>query len=158
MQRLYKISKGHYIFSVILPALLTLGLMIWSLYWIIVDAKTTFRLSLLSLSGLMFFDYVVALSHTQMVTIDDNQISFQSLGRVHTYAWDDIVRINIRPVSLNKRIYVRINDASILKGRYWLHLDFMENGQELRDYLEALMESRHPKLKNLNQSSFNKTK
>lgn len=158
MQQSYKLKQSHYVLGVVLPTILTAGLIVWMLFLIISQQSTSFRLSLLALSTIMFFDYLVSLSHPNQIEMDGNSITFSSLNRSHVYSLDEIKKINIRPVSLNKRIYVRINGAGLLKGRYWIHLDYIENSQQLREYLERLVDERHPKLKNFNRNSFDKTK
>lgn len=158
MQQKYKLKQSHYILGVVLPTILTVGLIVWMLFLIISLQSTSFRLSLLILSTIMFFDYFVALSHPNQIEIDENHISFSSLNRSHVYSFDEIKRINIRPIALNRRIYVRINAAGLFKGRYWIHLDYIEGSQQLREYLEKLVDERHPKLKNFNRNSFDKTK
>lgn len=155
---IYELKRSHYLLSVVLPAILTAILSVQMLYLIISSQSTTFRLSLLILSVIMFLDYFVALSHPQSIQIDENSISLRCFNRSHVYNFDEVERINVRPTSMNRRLYVRINSAGLFKGRYWIHLDHIENGEKLRDKLNELMEERHPKLKNFNLNSFKKKK
>lgn len=154
----YKVKESHYILGVLLPALLTLAIALYVLYLIVFSSYTSFRLSLLALAVIMFIDYFIALSHPQRIQVDETSITFCGLNRNHVYLFNEIKRINVRPTSMNKRVYLRINSAGLFKGRYWIHLDYIANGPELKGILIELMEERHPKLKNFNLNSFKKTK
>lgn len=158
MERVFSVRKSHYILSVGLPTIITFVLMIWMAFLSITQPNNTFTLSLLILTTIMFFDYVVALSHPEHIIVDEDKIIFKGLIKEHVYLINEIERINVRPVSYNRRIYVRINQAGLLKGRYWIHLDHIEAGSDLRKRLEAMVEEKHPTMKHMNRHSFTKTK
>lgn len=73
----------------------------------------------------------VSLSNPKEVEIDKNGISFRAYGREHRYLWSDINSFRAKEFISAKKIFLRINKAGFLKGRYWLHCYYFSDGEEL---------------------------
>lgn len=158
MERHFKLDRAHALLAVIVPTLVFAITSLYGFYGLIIRSDVAWFGALFGLGLLLFLDHFVALSHPTKVIIDENTIQFHAFMRHHTYTIENITRINVRPVSRGLRMYVRLNDAGIHKGRYWLHLDHMSDAQELRDFLENLMNDRHPKFKNMDRHSYKRVK
>ncbi len=77
----------------------------------------------------------VSISNPSKVKISDDEISFSAYGKTHTYKKDGIENIQIKELSKYRKMYVRINDVKLLKGRYWINCDKMNDGKQLWDLL-----------------------
>lgn len=158
LNKAYQYSQQRAIFGIYVPTILAAMIMLIMIYELIFGNPTLTTLPLAILAAIIFLDHYLALSHPNRVVIDTNSIEFSCFGRKHTYDFTQIQRINIRKTAFSKSIYVRINSASLLKGRYWLQIEQFNEGQDLQILLEKLVELKHPMMKNFDHRSFVKTK
>lgn len=158
MTKTFQYPNQRRLFSIIVPTVLAAGVTGYLLMEFVLGSSTALTLPLMALSLLIFLDHFVSLSHPEKVTISDDSIEFSGFGRSHHYTFDQIKRINIRKMTFTKNIYVRINDAGLLKGRYWLHIETLNDGDELQAFIQKLIEMKHPMMKNFDRRSFVRTK
>lgn len=85
-----------------------------------------------------------AKSTTEVLAISDEAVSFYSLGREDCYPIQDIKRIRIREFPSGGKMYIRINDYGLLKGRYWVQFKKFDEGQEMFRRLLDLEYKLHP--------------
>ncbi len=145
-------------FGILIPAILAALVFMMMSFDLITDQQNVTTVPFAVLALLIFLDHVLALSHPEVIRSGEGWIEFSGFGRTHHYRVEDIQRINIRKTAFSKSIYVRINNAGLLKGRYWLQIEQLSDGQDLQKVLEALVELKHPMMKNFQQRSFIKTK
>lgn len=158
MNKVYQYPNQRRIFSIIIPTVLSGLIVIYMLGEYLTSSATEFTLPFGLLALIIFLDHFVSLSHPEQVTLSDHELVFSGFGRHHTYTFDGIKRINIRKTAFTKSIYVRINEASLLKGRYWLNIETLSEGKELQEFLTKLVETKHPLFKNFDRRSFDRTK
>jgi len=158
LNKVYQYSRQRAIFGIYVPTVLAGLITLMMTYELIFGSPTLTTLPLAILAAIIFMDHYIALSHPLRVVTDTNSIEFSCFGRKHTYDFTQIQRINIRKTAFSKSIYVRINSASLLKGRYWLQIEQLNEGQDLQTMLEKLVELKHPMMKNFDHRSFVKTK
>lgn len=158
MKKVYRLERQKVLFGIMIPTVIAAGVTVWMLIEWISGNETAITLPIAALSALIFLDHVAALSHPEAVSVSDSELKFSGFGRSHRYTFDEIQRINVRKNGFSKSLYVRVNNAGLLKGRYWLQIDRFENGQELQKALETLVEQKHPMMKHFKQRSFTKTK
>ena len=158
MNQIYRYTRQKAVFSILIPAIMAaLVFAVMILQWTL-GQSTVMTMPLAVLSGIIVLDHTLALSHPQQITLGDGWIEFSGFGHAHHYALSEIQRINLRQNAFSKSVYVRINEAGLLKGRYWIQFDQLPDGSALRAYLEALVEQKHPKMKHFDRHSFSKTK
>jgi len=145
-------------FGIYVPTVLAALIVLLMTYDLLVGQSTITTIPFAFLSTLIFLDHYLALSHPEKIVVDDQSIEFSCFGRHHSYTFNQIHHINIRNTAFSKNIYVRINNAGLLKGRYWLQPEQLSDGKELQKILESLVEHKHPMMKNFEQRSFTKTK
>lgn len=158
MKHQFHVKKGYAYLAIIAPMGVYTITSLYGLFGLISGDQVSWYGSLFILGSVLLFDHGVALSHPTSVTLTDTSIQFHAFKRTHEYQFKDITRINVRKLSRGRRLYVRINEASLLKGRYWCHLDHMNDATQLTTFLESLMEERHPKMKHMDRHSFKKVK
>lgn len=145
-------------FGIYVPTILAAMITLIMTYELLLGSPTITTLPFALLAALVFLDHYLALSHPEKVITDNQSIEFSCFGRSHKYDFTQIQRINVRKTAFSKSIYVRINSAGLLKGRYWLQPEQFNDGEELQKFLETLVELKHPMMKNFEQRSFIKTK
>jgi len=146
------------LFSIIVPTVLSALVVLYVVVTVMTKESTDTSLSIGFLALLIFLDHFVALSHPEIVTMSENGLEFTGFNRSHRYPFDQIQRINLRKTSFTKSAYLRINEAGLLKGRYWIQFDNLSDGDELLARLNALIEVKHPMMKNFDRRSFTRTK
>ncbi|WP_227861540.1 hypothetical protein [Clostridioides sp. ZZV14-6105] len=75
--------------------------------------------------------------------MDNKYICFSSFNITHKYEIKDIKKIRIREFH-DKKMYLKINDGSFLKGRYWIKTNMFNGNIELYNYFIELEECLHP--------------
>lgn len=87
---------------------------------------------------------LISRAYPRKVTVDDDSMSFSLFGRTDRYAIDGITEMKVRANPRNGGMFVRINDPSLFRGRYWLNTKYFSDGRELFDYIEGLEMRIHP--------------
>lgn len=77
----------------------------------------------------------ISLSNPKTVTITDDSITFGAFGKFHTYKWNEIKKFQIKEFISSRKMYIRINNAGLLRGRYWVNCYFMNDCDELYMWL-----------------------
>lgn len=106
------------------------------------------------LPGLLIFAAVIAaytawndfvsISNPEKVVISDDFISFYAFGREHKYPLSDISQFRVREFPTSGKIFLRVNNANIFKGRYWLHTKMFSDGKELFTIIRDMEFKIHP--------------
>lgn len=73
----------------------------------------------------------VSLSNPNRVVVDEDGITFCAYGREHRYLWKDIQAFRVKEFTGARKLFIRINQAGFLKGRYWLHCYYFNDTDEL---------------------------
>ena len=100
----------------------------------------------------------VSLSNPEKVIVDDDAgtITFSGYGRSDTYVISELTTFLVRPFPSSGKTYVRVNDHSLVRGRYWVPTKMFNDSRELFDYLCDLEYRVHPdsikaRARNVNQ-------
>jgi hypothetical protein len=158
MNHHFIVNKYHALLAIIVPTGVFAITSLYGLYGLLVLNDGSWYGALFVLGLVLFLDHGVALSHPTSVMINDSILEFHAFNRHHAFNLEEITRVNVRKVSRGRRLYVRLNDASLLRGRYWLHLDHMSDADECLEFFEKLMDERHPKFRNMEAHSFKRVK
>lgn len=73
----------------------------------------------------------ISLSNPGQVRMDEKGIVFRAYGREHRYSWDEITRFRVKEFTGARKLFIRINQAGFLRGRYWLHCYYFNDTDEL---------------------------
>ncbi|WP_313577675.1 hypothetical protein [Lacrimispora sp.] len=86
----------------------------------------------------------ISLSNPSVVIMDGGQIVFEAFGRRHSYRWEEISCFRVREFTGAKKLFLRINNAGFLKGRYWLNCYYFNNSDLLYKQIVDIELSFHP--------------
>lgn len=158
MTKEFRYPSRRTFFNIVVPTVLSALVVLYVIVMVMTNESSQTSLSIGGLALLVFLDHFIALSHPEKIVMGDSSIEFMGFNRSHRYSFEQITRINLRKTAFTKSAYLRINDAGLLNGRYWLQLDNLNDGDELLARLNALIEAKHPMMKNFDRRSFTRTK
>lgn len=91
-----------------------------------------------------YWETYVSLANPQEVVINDKSITFRGCGKEHTYLWKDIYSFRVKEFVTNRKIFLRINEASMMRGRYWINCMYFNDTDELYMFLRDKEYEIHP--------------
>ena len=125
----FKYNRLLYIFDVIITGIVAIGAFIASLVYF------HSNLSLLLLVGTVsiytMWNSFVSKVHPEKIVIKENEIIFESFNSKDRYYIDGTDRFQLREFPSSGKLYLRIGNAQIQKGRYWINTKNYNNGKEL---------------------------
>lgn len=125
----FKYNRLLYIFDVIITGIVAIGAFIASLVYF------HSNLSLLLLVGIVsiytMWNSFVSKVHPEKIVIKENEIVFESFNSKDRYYIDGTDRFQLREFPSSGKLYLRIGNAQIQKGRYWINTKNYNNGKEL---------------------------
>lgn len=125
----FKYNRLLYIFDVIITGIVAIGAFIASLVYF------HSNLSLLLLVGIVsiytMWNSFVSKVHPEKIVIKENEIIFESFNYKDRYYIDGTDRFQLREFPSSGKLYLRIGNAQIQKGRYWINTKNYNNGKEL---------------------------
>ena len=125
----FKYNRLLYLFDVIITGIVAIGAFIASLVYF------HSNLSLLLLVGIVsiytMWNSFVSKVHPEKIVIKENEIVFESFNSKDRYYIDGTDRFQLREFPSSGKLYLRIGNAQIQKGRYWINTKNYNNGKEL---------------------------
>ena len=125
----FKYNKLLYLFDVIITGIVAIGAFIASLVYF------HSNLSLLLLIGIVciytIWNSFVSKVHPEKIVIKENEIVFESFNSKDRYYIDGTDRFQLREFPSSGKLYLRIGNEQLQKGRYWINTKNYNNGKEL---------------------------
>lgn len=81
------------------------------------------------------WNVMVSAAYPHYVVVDDESISFVSSVRTDRYELDKITDLTVRANARNGRLFIRIENPTIFRGRYWVNTQDFTDGRELFDFV-----------------------
>lgn len=106
----------------------------YSIYNLVSTKNSFFSVPIIICIYIIWEDFI-SLSNPKTVTITDDSITFGAFGKFHTYKWSEIKKFQIKEFISSRKMYIRINEAGLFKGRYWVNCYFMNDCDEIYMYL-----------------------
>lgn len=104
--------------------------------------------------GLMIFGMIIALyqvwntfisnSTPEKVIIDEDSLTFSSFQKENRYVISEMKQLRIREFPSSGKLYIRIDNAGALHGRYWVQTRQFNDGKELFRTLLDIEYKKHP--------------
>ena len=125
----FKYNRLLYLFDVIITGIVAIGAFIVSLVYF------HSNLSLLLLIGIVciytIWNSFVSKVHPEKIVIKENEIVFESFNSKDRYYIDGTDRFQLREFPSSGKLYLRIGNEQLQKGRYWINTKNYNNGKEL---------------------------
>ena len=84
------------------------------------------------------WNVLVSAAYPKHVVVDDESISFVSMTRTDRYVLSEIKNLYLRANARNGRLFIRIDDPTIFRGRYWVNTQDFTDGRELFEFVVDL--------------------
>ena len=91
-----------------------------------------------------FWETFISISNPSDITISKDYITFTAFGRSHTFEWKDVYSFKCKEFYMDKKIFLRINRAGLLKGRYWISCRYFNDSDELFNFFIQKENELHP--------------
>lgn len=102
----------------------------------LITGKTPFLwIGAILISGYFVWETFISIANPSKVEIDDVGITFSAYNKSHHYDWADVKRFRTKPLASGTKIFLRINEAGIFRGRYWVNCYYFSDGNELFKFL-----------------------
>lgn len=139
----YIYDSKRYLTAVIIPGIFMALIFIYALVnnYKNVGINTYTGIMIISMYGV--FNTFISLSNPKTVNISEENIEFESFGKVHKYEKSDISSISIREF-YDRKMYIRINKGGVMKGRYWIKTALFNDSNELYKEFNDLERYLHP--------------
>ena len=125
----FKYHRLLYLFDVIITGIVAIGAFIASLVYF------HSNLSLLLLIGIVciytIWNSFVSKVHPEKIVIKENEIVFETFNSKDRYYIDGTDRFQLREFPSSGKLYLRIGNEQLQKGRYWINTKNYNNGKEL---------------------------
>lgn len=95
-------------------------------------------------AGYTVWNTFVAVGNPQKVSISDDFVSFSAYGRTDIFELCELSRFMIREFPSAGKMYIRVNQAGLFKGRYWLYTMMFNDGKELFQRMLEIERNIHP--------------
>lgn len=109
------------------------------------------------IAGYTVWNTFVTISNPSKVTLSKNEIVFSAYGREDHYLMKDIHSFRVKDFPNVRKLFIRVNNASWLHGRYWVPAAFFNDTDELYKAILDIEERIHPNtLKSMARNSHKK--
>lgn len=86
----------------------------------------------------------IAICTPEVVVMDAEYLEFSAYGKSHKFMLEDVNSLRIREFPRARKMYIRINEPSMLRGRYWVSAKMYSDGEELFHSMLNMEYERHP--------------
>lgn len=86
----------------------------------------------------------VTISNPSKVILSDEEIVFSAYGREDRFPMTEITSFRVKDFPNVRKLFIRINNASWLHGRYWIPAAFFNDTDELYRAILDIEERIHP--------------
>lgn len=133
--RTYEYDSGVFARKITFTAGFCALIFTYSIFNLITGKSPILWLAAAVVSGYFVWETFVSIANPSKVEIDDKGITFSAYKKSHHYDWAEINKFKSKPLSSGTKMFVRINDAGIFRGRYWVNCYYFNNGEELAKFL-----------------------
>lgn len=143
MNKTYEYKTKFFNYKIRNIGIFAIFFLLYSIYNYITTKSVLFIVPIIICIYIIWEDFI-SLSNPKTVTITDDSITFGAFGKFHTYKWTEIKKFQIKEFVTARKMYIRINDAGLLKGRYWVNCYFMNDCDEIYLFLRNKEYEIHP--------------
>lgn len=144
MKKTYTYMKRYFVIEVLITGLICLAALVVCPILAYQGFLSGIMIVLMVPAAYQAWNTFIAIANPETVTIDDEAISFAAWGRTDSYRLDEMTSFRVREFPTAGKMYIRINEPSLLRGRYWLQTRVMTDGKELFQRLCDMEYKMHP--------------
>ena len=112
--------------------------------WKLIQTQETLWAIVMLIAGYTVWNSFVTISNPSKVTLSDEEIVFSAYGREDHFPMTEITNFQVKDFPNVRKLFIRINNASWLHGRYWVPAAFFNDTDELYNAILDIEERFHP--------------
>ncbi len=116
---------------------------LYSIWQVITGGEAIWAIVLI-IAGYTVWNSFVTISNPSKVTLSDEEIVFSAYGREDHFPMTEITSFRVKDFPNVRKLFIRINNASWLHGRYWVPAAFFNDTDELYKAILDIEERIHP--------------
>jgi len=145
MSKEYLFDKRTFLIRVIYAGILAGIVFIFGIYSINRGSSMKYLWMLICLLCLYtIITNFIAISYPEKIVIDNDEISFSAFNKSYVYSRKELKGFKIKEQQLVEKMYIRVNNPSLIKGRYWIDLRAYNDYKDLGQNLLEIEEIVHP--------------
>ncbi len=144
MQKTYQYNPKEYFTQITLVGIFTTLIVAFCVVMAFISQQPLLFGFIALVAGYSSWNTFISGSNPSKVILEEDGISFLSYGRVDRYDFDKITSFRAKDFRGSGKIFLRVNNSGMLKGRYWIHTAQFNDGEELFLYLLKLEYKTHP--------------
>lgn len=131
----YRYDSNVFFRKVTVTAVFCTFIFVYSITHLLLGDMPVLWVAAAVVSGYFVWESFVSIANPSVVSVDDQGITFSAYKRDHHYNWAEIKRFRCKPLASGTKMFVRVNEAGILRGRYWINCYYYSDGKELFKFL-----------------------
>lgn len=112
--------------------------------WQLMATKSLVWGFVLLVAGYTVWNSFVSISNPSKVILSDEEIVFSAYGREDRFLMTEIKSFRVKDFPDVRKLFIRVNNANLLKGRYWVPAMFFNDTDELFRAILDIEERVHP--------------
>lgn len=140
----YTYNPQRYFLAVIAPIILMSVIIIWAINGLLSEQSNSLHMISVIVVPIILLSSVFGANKPKDIVISNKGLEFKGFGRVHIYDYEDIYSVKIKEYMFIDKVYIRINNGKLLRGRYWVDLFQFNDYEELREKFRELEIEYHP--------------
>lgn len=112
--------------------------------WQLVATKQSMWIIILIVAGYTIWNSFISISNPGKVILSDEEIVFCAYGREDHFPMSEIKSFRVKDFANVRKMFIRVNQAGLLKGRYWVPAAFFNDTDELYKRILDIEEQIHP--------------
>ncbi len=128
---IFEFNKRDYNWKVNVPGAFGIVASLAAIVQLLVNPSSYVWYFILLVGAYTAINAFVSLSNPEIVEIRKNKLVFKAHGKVHEYDLRKIESYRVKEFHQAKKLFIRIDDAGMLKGRYWVNCYYFNNRDEL---------------------------
>lgn len=131
MMRVYQYHSATYGRKITFTGVICAAILAYAAIKLLMGGTPAVWVGVGAIAAYTVWETFISLSNPSKIAISDEGITFYAYGREHSYLWKDIEMFRIKEFPGARKLFIRINGAGFLKGRYWLHCYYFNDSDEL---------------------------
>ena len=126
----YRYDSKKYFIKVIFSSVFISFLMIYAIIKNIMSFNINIYTFIIIASLYELFNIYIAMCKPVEIELNDESLSFRAFNKEQKYEIKDMKYMMTKELA-NRKLYLRINNYNLCRGRYWIDTKSYENNQEL---------------------------
>lgn len=145
MSKEYLYNKRSFLIRVIYAGILAAIVLVFGIYRICSDSSMKYLwMFVCFLCVYTIITNFISITCPEKIVIDDDRIIFSAFNKSHVYLRKELKCFRIKEEQLAGKMYIRVNETSLFKGRYWIDLKSYNDYKDLAKSLLKIEEIVHP--------------